>query len=148
MKSLDYPPVWLAGFLAIAWALAWLFPHTVATLPFMREIAVLVLVAGSVLMALAIIEMRRAKTTIEPRRDPTALVTSGVFRRSRNPIYLGFLLILGAGILWWGSISAIPLMWVFPMVIGRRFIDDEEIKMQQFFGKGFEAWSAKTKRWW
>lgn len=148
MKALDYPPVWLAGFLAIAWALARFVPHTVVKIPFLDIAALILLVAGLVLMALAVFEMVRAKTTIVPRQNPNALVTSGIFRRTRNPIYLGDLLILAAGVSWWGSVSAILLLWIFPMVINRRFIDAEEIKMREFFGKTFDDWAAKTKRWW
>ncbi len=148
MKVLDYPPIWLAGFLAIAWGLARFFPHTVYLLPLRGWIALILLLAGLVLMALAVWEMTRAKTTIIPRHDPNALVTSGIFRRTRNPIYLGDLLVLAAGIIWWGSISSILLLWIFPMVINRRFIDGEEAKMQEFFGQSFVDWSDKTKRWW
>ncbi len=148
MKKIDYPPIWLAGYLAIAWALARFFPQTVYAIPYAGYIALLPLLAGIALMALAVIEMRRAKTTIIPRRDPNALVTSGIFAHTRNPIYLGDLLVLAAGIIWWGSISALPLLWLFPYVINRRFIDGEEDKMREFFGKSFDDWSAKTKRWW
>ena len=148
MKYLDYPPVWLAGSLAVAWGLARFFPQTVYELPFKWLVALVLLLAGVVLMALAIKEMRRTKTTIVPREDPNALVTSGIFKRTRNPIYLGDLLILAAGIVWWGSVSAILLLWLFPFVINRRFIEGEEDKMREFFGAAFDVWSAKTKRWW
>ncbi len=148
MKSLDYPPVWLVGFLAIAWGLARFFPQTVVTLPYMGSLALVLLLAGLVLIALAVFEMLRAKTTIIPRQDPNALVTSGVFRRSRNPIYLGDLLVLAAGVIWWGSLSSILLLWIFPLVINARFIEGEEAKLRAHFGKAFDDWSEKTKRWW
>ena len=148
MKALDYPPIWLAGFLAIAWGLARYFPQTVFDVPFKGFIAGVLVLAGLVLMALAVYEMSRAKTTIVPRKDPNALVTSGIFKRTRNPIYLGDLLFLAAGVIWWGSVSAILLLWIFPYVINRRFIYGEEAKMREFFGKTFDDWSEKTKCWW
>jgi len=148
MRNLDYPPVWLAGFLVIAWGLARFFPQTVFIVPFSGLIAAVLFGAGVVLTILAVVEMRRAKTTIVPRQDPNALVTSGIFGRTRNPIYLGDLLMLAAGVVWWGSISSILLLWIFPMVINRRFIDGEEEKMRQHFGKSFDDWAGNTKRWW
>lgn len=148
MKWLDLPPVWLIGSLVIAKGLARFFPQTVFDVPFKGAIAVVLIAAGVGLMVLAATEMMRAKTTIIPRHDPNALVTSGIFSRTRNPIYLGDLLVLAAGIIWWGSISSILLLWIFPYVINRRFIDGEEDKMREFFGKAFDDWSVKTKRWW
>ncbi len=56
--------------------------------------AALLFVAGLLLTVLAMTEMARAKTTIIPRKDPNALVTSGIFRFTRNPIYLGDLFFL------------------------------------------------------
>jgi protein-S-isoprenylcysteine O-methyltransferase Ste14 len=148
MKRFDLPPVWLAGSLVVAWALAQFFPQTVFAVPFKGAIVLVLGLAGFGLMALAVYEMRRAKTTIIPHQDPTALVTSGIFKRTRNPIYLGDLLIVAAGVIWWGSVSSILLLWIFPFIINRRFIYGEEDKMRAFFGKPYDDWSEKTKRWW
>ncbi len=148
MKILDSPPFWLAGFLIVAWALSRFFPQTVVSLPYLGVLSLILVLAGVVLTVLATVQMGRAKTTMIPRQDPDALVTAGIFRRTRNPIYVADLLFLGAGIVWWGSLSAILLLWIFPMVINRRFIDGEEEKLRAFFGKEFDDWSEKTKRWW
>lgn len=147
MKALDYPPVWLAGYLVVAWALAQFFPQTVANIALLAPVAAVLLVIGVVLNLLAVLAMGRAKTTLVPRRDPSALVTSGIFRLTRNPIYLGDMFFLGAGVFWWGSVSALPLLWLFKRLIERRFIEDEEIKMQAVFGARFDAYVQSTKRW-
>jgi len=147
MKRIDLPPVWLAGFLLIAWDLTRIFPQTRATIPFQGQMAAALFIVGMLLTVLALLEMARAKTTIVPRKDPNALVTSGVFRLSRNPIYLADLVFLGAGIMLWGSVAGLPLLWLFPRLIQRRFIDDEEEKMRQFFGKEYDDWTQRTKRW-
>lgn len=147
MKALDYPPVWLVGALAITWALVYIFPQTQVSLPAQELVAQTLLGAGLVLMGLAVFEMTRAKTTIIPRHDPNALVISGIFRFTRNPIYLGDLLVLGAGIFWWGSVSALPLLWIFKSTIENRFINGEEAKMTEHFGADFEKWAKKTRRW-
>ncbi len=147
MKAIDYPPVWLVGFLVLTWGLTRLFPQTVGHMPLQGTIAGVLLVAGVVLMMLAVWEMARAKTTIIPRHDPNALVTGGIFRFTRNPIYLGDLLVLVAGIVWWGSVGALVLPWIFARVIEARFIEGEEEKMRTHFGSAFEKWSEKTRRW-
>ncbi len=147
MKVLDYPPVWLVGALAITWALVYFFPQTQISFAGQFLIAKVLFVAGLILMGLAVYEMTRAKTTIVPRHDPNALVTSGIFRFTRNPIYLGDMLVLIAGIFWWGSVSALPLLWIFKSIIENRFINGEEAKMTEYFGTSFEKWSAKTRRW-
>lgn len=147
MKALDYPPVWLIGAIAITWALVYFFPQTQASFVGQKLIAQVLMVGGLVLTALAVFEMSRAKTTIIPRHDPNALVTSGIFRFTRNPIYLGDLLFLAAAIFWWGSVSALPLLWIFKSVIENRFINGEEAKMTEYFGADFEKWSKKTRRW-
>ena len=147
MTKLDLPPVWLAGCLAISWGLTRLFPQTVAEIPLQGPVAAVLLVVGLALTALAIMAMRRAKTTIIPRQDPSDLVTSGIFRFTRNPIYLADLIFLGAGIVLWGSVAALPLLWLFPKLIERRFIDGEEAKMRAHFGDAFEQWATKSRRW-
>ncbi|MFV2001437.1 MAG: isoprenylcysteine carboxylmethyltransferase family protein [Paracoccaceae bacterium] len=147
MKHLDVPPVWLLGSIVITWALARFFPQTVADIAFTDQAAWLLLAIAFTLMALALREMRRAKTTFVPREDPSALVTGGIFRLSRNPMYLAMEILLLAAILWTGSVAALPLLWIFPKVIVSRFIEDEENKMHEFFGAAFDAWAARTRRW-
>lgn len=147
MKWVDLPPVWLAGCVAICWGLAHWFPGTVVLYGWQPNAAIILLVLGLLLMGLAVYEMARARTTIMPRENPNALVTSGIFRLTRNPIYLGDLLVLGAAILWWGSVSALPLFWIFPKIINVRFIDGEEDKMQEYFGDAFYNWTKRTRRW-
>ncbi len=147
MKWLDLPPFWLIFCLFVAWALARMLPGYTVDYAWMATGAAILLVVGIVLMGLAVFEMTRAKTTIIPRHEPNALVTSGIFRLTRNPIYLGDLLVLGAGILWWGPVLALPLLWLFPKIIVSRFITGEEGKMREYFGESFDKWAEVTRRW-
>jgi len=147
MNKLDVPPAWLVLFLAATWGLARLVPAL--TIEFTRQgtVALIILLAGFALAALAVKEMRGASTPIQPRTDPTALVTSGIFRRTRNPMYLSLLLFLAAAIIWAGSILALPLLWLFLRVISQRFIVDEEAKLREEFGQDFDDWAGQTGRW-
>ncbi|QIE42184.1 methyltransferase family protein [Meridianimarinicoccus aquatilis] len=148
-KWIDLPPVWLCLFLVLTWLQA-------TRLPFGGDLGAgalgdliggLLVGGGLVLMVLAFVEMRRAKTTVIPHMTPHALVTTGIFRRTRNPIYLGDALILtGLAFRWdaWPSLVLVPL---FVWVITDRFILSEEARLQEQFGASFERYTEETRRW-
>ena len=145
LAMLDLPPVWLAAHLAAAWGLSQLSPPLFGAAG--RWLGAALVLAGVALMAAAIAEMARRRTTVIPRRDPAALVTSGVFRFSRNPIYLGDALILTGAVLWWEAALALPLVAVFGWLIQTRFILDEEARLTLAFGPEFDLWAATVRRW-
>lgn len=146
--TLDYPPVWLAGALALAWAQATYYP---AGLDFGTGVADLlggILVGGGLLlMFLAVAEMRRHRTTIVPFRDPSALVQSGIFKRTRNPIYLGDAMVLTGMILYWGAVLSLPLIPIFVWVIEKRFILGEEKRLRRTYRAQFADYERRVRRW-
>jgi protein-S-isoprenylcysteine O-methyltransferase Ste14 len=145
LREIDIPPSWLALHLAVAWLLSYASP-AVFGLP--GDWAGKALIAfGALIMAGAILQMVLQRTTVIPRRDPVALVTSGLFSLSRNPIYLGDLMILVGAILWLDAILALPLALSFPWLIQTRFIRDEEARLTTAFGPAFDLWAARTRRW-
>jgi len=147
MKTIDYPPIWLLGFLVLTALLWFLFPGIAFHFDGHREASVLMLAIGLTPLFAAAREMRRAKTTFVPRRDPDALVTSGVFTITRNPMYLGMLIILAAAVMFWGSYLALLLLPAFYLVIEARFITGEEAMMRQHFGAAFDQYADQTRRW-
>ena len=89
----------------------------------------------------------RAGTPVHPGEKPTALVTSGAFRFTRNPMYLGMTLaLLGTAIL---SARLIPLLipFVFAWVISVRFIHHEEERLYALFGDAYEDYTRRVRRW-
>lgn len=145
LTAIDLPPIWLVAHLALAWALS-LAPIRVFGAAGSWVGSGLV-IAGVALMAAAIWEMAQARTTVIPRRNPAALVTSGVFQYSRNPIYLGDAMLLTGAILWWDAPLALPLVAVFVWVIQTRFILDEEARLTVSFGPEFDLWALRVRRW-
>jgi protein-S-isoprenylcysteine O-methyltransferase Ste14 len=140
LKWIDMPPVWLAGFLALAWGQATYFPMGLRLGGGWVDFAGGLLVgAGLLFIALAAMEFRRHKTTIVPHETPARLITSGIFKRTRNPIYLGDALIL--------AVLALPLIPVFVWVIEKRFIEPEENRMRRTFRADFARYCDKTRRW-
>lgn len=147
MRNADIPPVWLTGFICLAWIIGRALPFGISTFDGQRTIAVVLIVAGIVVTMMAALEMSRAKTTIIPRRTPAALVTSGVFSFSRNPIYLSDVVILLAAVLWFNAAIAFVLIPIFVWVLSKRFIAGEEQSLSQEFGEEYVAWTQRTRRW-
>lgn len=149
MKRIDLPPVWLAGFAGLGWALARWRPLRLdfGGLAVFDLLAGLCIGAGLVLMALAVWEMRRQRTTVVPHRDADRLVQSGIFSRMRNPIYLGDVLVLLGLFLWWEAVIALPLVPVFLWVIERRFVIPEENRLRRKFRADFARYAQKVRRW-
>lgn len=147
-KWIDLPPVWLLGMIALAWAQATWLPMGLSFGGAWADFAGGVLVGGGlILMVLAVIEMRRARTTVIPHREADRLVQSGIFSRSRNPIYLGDVLVLAGLILHMDSVLALPLVPVFLGILEKRFVIPEENRLRRKFRADFARYCQKTRRW-
>ncbi len=105
------------------------------------------LALAAVLTLAALVRFLAARTTFVPRRKPDALITSGVFRLTRNPIYLADLLVLAGFALFWGKALGLLLLPVLFLVLKYRFILGEEARLRAVFGPEFEAYAARTRRW-
>lgn len=141
-KLFAYPQVWLVIFAGLAFLAGRIVPMPAAPLPGWILVA-----AGLALMATAAVTMLRAGATVDPTRQPTALVTHGIFRLSRNPIYLGDVLIVAGLCLVWQPLAALVLVPGFLLVIDRRFIRQEEAWLRNRDRAAFDAWAARTRRW-
>ena len=149
MKDLiDIPPVWLVLAIAVAWWQARLFPLGLSVEgPVTGVLAGLLIGAGVILIAAAVLAFRRARTTIIPHQTPDTLITTGIFARSRNPIYLGDALILTGVILRFDAVLSLVLVPLFVWWIERHFIVLEENRMRRAFRADFAAYERKVRRW-
>ncbi|MDC1399769.1 isoprenylcysteine carboxylmethyltransferase family protein [Yoonia sp.] len=102
---------------------------------------------GIVLILLAASEFRRRKTTIIPHLEANNLITTGIFKRSRNPIYLGDALILAGLALRWEAPIALLLVPLFMGTITQRFIVPEENRLRVKFRADFARYCQNTCRW-
>lgn len=151
------PPYWLwlppPLIMAITALLMWFSSQSgrVGQFSFSGQLAVAVMLGlvGILFMLLAAQAMRQARTTLLPF-DPSlasVLVTRGVFRYSRNPIYLGDALLLLAWAIWLGNGLAL-LLW--PLFIGYMTlvqIRAEERALQHKFGADFTQYCQQVRRW-
>ncbi|MDP2080948.1 MAG: isoprenylcysteine carboxylmethyltransferase family protein [Pseudotabrizicola sp.] len=143
---IDLPPVWLALSLALVWAFDQLMPWGLFG-PTGPIVGGGLVASGVAIMTVAAGQMLAARTTVIPRGQPRALVTGGLFEWSRNPIYLGDVLILAGAILWWDVPVAVPLVFGFILLIQHKFILREEAVLKAAFGAEFSQWAAHTGRW-
>jgi len=148
LRWLDLPPVWLAGFLVVAWIQATEFGFGLGFGSVWADLLGGLLVGGGlVLMGLAFAEFRRHKTTVIPHNTPSSLIQSGIFKRTRNPVYLGDALVLSGLILRWDAVLALPLVPIFVWLIEKRFIEPEEDRMRRSFRMEFARYCEKVRRW-
>jgi protein-S-isoprenylcysteine O-methyltransferase Ste14 len=95
----------------------------------------------------AVLAFRRAETSPNPWRPTTALVTSGPYRFTRNPMYLGMALLYLGGICWGNSLwplFALPIvLWVMQVGVIAR----EEAYLESLFGEEYRAYRSRVRRW-
>ena len=147
LKWIDIPPGWLLAALAATWGLDRLFPWLATGLGWVEWLGNALVLGGFGAMALGAWELVRHHTTFIPRRVPTNFVTQGIYRLSRNPIYLGDALVLGGAALSLDVLPALVLVPAFGWIITRRFIAGEEAGLIARFGDEAEDWFRRVRRW-
>lgn len=105
------------------------------------------LLAGMVIAASAARAFGRAGTPIRPFERSTTLVTNGLYRYTRNPMYLGLALILIGVWLLLGTLSAALPILVFIWVIQAGFIRGEERFLEEIFGEQYRSYKSRVRRW-
>jgi len=97
----------------------------------------------------AILTFLRASTTVNPHKphSTSTMITSGIYTISRNPMYLGVLLMLGGWAIHLSNFMAIALLPLFVVYITRFQIVPEEQALQAKFGSEFSAYMASVRRW-
>ena len=147
-RWIDLPPVWLAGAIVIAWGQSGHFSYGLSFGGAWADFLGGLLVGGGLLLILlAIYEMRRQKTTVMPHETPQTLVQSGIFSRSRNPIYLGDVLILAGLVLRFDAVLALPLVPILLWILEKRFVIPEENRMRRTFRAQWARYEQKVRRW-
>lgn len=148
MRRIDLPPVWLAGFAALAWVQARVLSLGLSLDGAATGLLSGILIGGGIILAImAIVEFRRHRTTVIPHETPSTMVQSGIYKRSRNPIYVGDVLILAGLILRFDAVLSLVLIPIFVWVLERRFIIPEEDRLRRNFRADFARYERKTRRW-
>lgn len=111
-------------------------------------VGVLVLVGLSFDLS-GLIRFVKARTTINPMRPQktSALVTTGVYRLTRNPMYVGMLCLLTAWGLWLAHPAALVALPSFVLLMNRLQIGPEERMLAGLFGEDYAAYTRAVRRW-
>ena len=147
--ELRIPPPAVAAVAALAmWGIATAVPHGTA-LPARIAGAWIIAALGIAIAASGVIAFRHARTTINPTKPDTSssLVCGGVFRITRNPMYLGLLLLLFSFAIYLSSVWALPILPLFAAYIDRFQIAPEERVLSRLFGADYATYKAKVRRW-
>jgi protein-S-isoprenylcysteine O-methyltransferase Ste14 len=143
------PPLVMLLAAAVMWALhRWLPLDQLIATPW-TYFAALPAVIGRVISVRAGARFRQARTTFDPFEPAKAssLVTDGVFRISRNPMYLGSLLLLIAWALLLGTLSPWFVPPLFVIAISIVYIAPEERALEEVFGETYVAYRHRVRRW-
>jgi protein-S-isoprenylcysteine O-methyltransferase Ste14 len=149
MKNKIPPPILLLLMGTVMWFIAHSnFSYSV-TVPYGLVLGLGLGAFGVLIALLAMRQFRAAQTTVNPLLPESAssLVTSGVFGYSRNPMYVGLLLVSAGWALWLGSLSNIAMMLLFALLITELQIKPEENALKKLFGEDYEAYCRRVRRW-
>ncbi len=142
-----YPPIWLVLAFAGLFALNRWFPIARFESAPSGWSAWLLLAPGLLMVLVAAAGFKRADTGMVPFSKSTALVTGGIYRITRNPMYLGMTLILAGAAIKVGSLGAWIPVPLFMAVIHRQFILKEEIFLTAIYGEEYRNYMKKVRRW-
>ncbi|MDE2385174.1 MAG: isoprenylcysteine carboxylmethyltransferase family protein [Alphaproteobacteria bacterium] len=146
-NSHHWPPYLYALTMAAALGLTWGWPLAFWALPLQRWLGAL-LFAGGIVMGLAAIGLfRKMGTTVDPTGRASALADRGIYRFTRNPMYLGATLAyLGLG-LWFGNGWLLLLTPIMALGLHHLAILREEAWLSARFGPAYVAYCARVRRW-
>ena len=147
IRPMVHPPVVASMFIVIAYFLGRFAPLPFVAPVILRYFGLAMTLVGFLLGIGSLIEFRKARTTLDPHGSARNLVTTGIYRFTRNPIYLGFLLMviglpLNSG-LYWGIVMA-PF---YVLLMNRLIIEHEEKYLEKKFGKNYTVYKSRVRRW-
>src|SRR5262245_12845746 len=143
------PPVVALLFGVLMWLVSALGGAVDVSVPSRIGIAIVVGSIGVVIGVAAMGSFVRAKTTMNPTKPGTtaSLVTHGVFRFTRNPMYLSLVLYLVAWAVYLSNWLSLLLVPVFVLYINQFQIKPEERALSALFGEGYASYRARVRRW-
>ena len=139
-------------FVALFYIVVTMVLQRVVTIPFevpgiLRTIGLALTFIGFMLGVGAFIEFRKARTTLDPHGSVKALVTGGIYRITRNPIYLGFFLMVVGFPLNFGSLWGIVAAPFYAATMSRLVIEKEEAYLEKKFKDQYTGYRSRVRRW-
>jgi len=143
------PPAVAVAVAVVMWGISFLAPEVAMPETLRLAACLAIVVAGLVFSAGGLLSFRRARTTVNPTTPEAAssLVSSGIYRITRNPMYVGLSLFLMAWAVFLSSAWALLGLVAFVLYIGRFQIAPEERALSKLFGSEYASYKATVRRW-
>lgn len=147
--ELKVPPVAVGVLTAVAMAAAARWPQFELVLPWRTPLALAIALAGVAVAAAGVVAFRRRRTTVDPRTPEraSAIVEDGVYRISRNPMYVGMFAVLIGWALILSSWAAVAMLPAFVIYMNRFQILPEERALSERFGDAYLDYTRRVRRW-
>ena len=142
-----HPPVLLVIHIGAAWLLGRFIALPIVVSPLFKSIGLALAGIGFLLGLLSLYSFTKARTTVNPHGSVRAIVSSGVYRFTRNPIYLGMTFMLIGFPLAFGNVWGIPLAPVFILLMNKLVIEHEEAYLEKKFGEAYTGYRSRVRRW-
>jgi protein-S-isoprenylcysteine O-methyltransferase Ste14 len=146
-RRIIFPPIWLVIGLVTIFLLSKYLPAARFNSNFATGLGSFTILIGLVLLVHAGTMFRTAKTDMIPFQKVSALVTTGAYQVTRNPMYLGMALVLFGTSITVGAYSGLFVAPIFMGIIEYRFIRPEEAMLRHLFEAEFEAYCKLVRRW-
>jgi protein-S-isoprenylcysteine O-methyltransferase Ste14 len=141
------PPVYLLITLLVMWLVQRFLPVYQFVDEPLAYVGILPVFFGIAMAAISAGMFKMAGTGIEPFDEATYLVTSGFYRFTRNPMYMGMLLILMGVAFLMGNVGALLPLPVFTLIIRNNFVVGEERFLEAAFGQHYLDYKSEVRRW-
>lgn len=140
-------PILAIVHIILAILMGWLVPLPIPLPVSVQWFGLVCTALGFVLGVLASLEFRRVRAALDPKKRTRGLVTSGVYRYSRNPVYLGFVFMLIGLPLNGGTYWGIILAWPLVVLMNNLVIKDEEAGLEKDFKAQYTDYASHVRRW-
>ena len=152
MKSLELkipPPVYALSIALLMWLLSQHAPVVQLISSPWNKVGLAIIIIAGMFDLWSLFLFIKKKTTINPLspKNTTGLVTTGLYKVSRNPMYVGMLLMLFGYAIWLGSVTSFLVVPLFYLVITKMQIKPEEVILEENFGQEYMDYKNSVRRW-
>ncbi|HMV29107.1 MAG TPA: isoprenylcysteine carboxylmethyltransferase family protein [Anaerolineales bacterium] len=142
-----HPPIVAMFYIIVALLLGYLVPVLAGMSQTLKNIGLGITFVGFLCGVGAFLEFRKARTTLDPHGSVKTVVTGGIYRFSRNPIYLGFLFMVIGFPLAYGSLWGLVISPFFMVTLSRLVIEKEEAYLEKKFKEQYTSYKSRVRRW-
>ncbi|MEO8629409.1 MAG: isoprenylcysteine carboxylmethyltransferase family protein [Betaproteobacteria bacterium] len=143
------PPAIAVAAALIIWGISSLAPHVTMPSGIRLALSLVLVVIGAAFSVAGVLSFRRSRTTLNPTKpaEASSLVSTDIYRITRNPMYLGLLFVLVAWSVFLSSAWALFGVPGFVLYISRFQIAPEERALSRLFGNEYESYKTSVRRW-